>query len=623
MANTTDRVNDAPSKQSEQSIKQSSDLNLVAQSNGSSGDWSAKSSAEVNVKDVTLTANEFNDNPLKEFKSTSDSTNTTAKGGASGDVAKDVISNYQSHGLPTFEMSMQNMAQDLKYLSEDLAGMKAGNAMAFDAFNMDRQLAALDARAMHMAMQNEAQHSNDSSDPHHQGSGCGNHQRESNDEKPSASESHDKHGSYSGGSDDSGKGTSDSSSKNSGKDSASGSGGTEKSGDGNSASGERPNAGSTSDAGTTGGAIDKPGSGNSDSGKEPSNSGDKSGSGIGQSNPDDKTGSGTTQSKPGDKNESGKDQSNPGDKTGSGTTPGGVVHPADGMFTAIGSQIIGPDGKPFVPVGINDTSPTTHNEYMNRMDELVSKGANTIRLMGNRFDISDPNSDFNKEVRAATDAGMVALVAYTPEANQYGGTGEIVSGQELQYAQDAMAASAEMYKDNPNVWFNTINESGANGDAQNPAWMQEQEAIMSSIRATGNKNPIVIDDTLYGQGATDPSLTQSGILANAKQLQSYGNVIASVHVYQSGDINQLKGNIQKGAKAIQDTGMPVMFGEYGLNGEDNSGLIATMQATEEMNIGRLVWQDGNQNGQYYADILQTANGQAVLDDWAQARAANS
>lgn len=295
--------------------------------------------------------------------------------------------------------------------------------------------------------------------------------------------------------------------------------------------------------------------------------------------------------------------------------------PVSGRFSVQGTQIIGPDGKPFVPVGINDTAPTTHDEYTSQMPQLAAAGANTIRIMGNAQDISDPNSAFNQEVKAATDAGMVALIAYTPYANQYGGTGEIISGSDLDTATQAMATAAGMYKDNPNVWFNTINESGTNADANNPAWMAEQTAIMSAIRATGNTNPMVVDDTEWGSGAVDSNFQNtSGILANAKTLQSFGNVIASEHMYQGNGQDE---NAIPGIQALQAAGMPVMIGEYGGNGDSQaSAFQSTIAQAQQLNVGRLVWEDGTINGQYYPDVLQTSIGDTVRADWQQARASS-
>jgi|GEM_PF-3758993 len=308
-----------------------------------------------------------------------------------------------------------------------------------------------------------------------------------------------------------------------------------------------------------------------------------------------------------------------GTSSSSTTDPG-----AKGTYHVEGNQIIGPDGKPFIMTGINDTSSTEHNELTGSLGALAADGANTIRLMGTAADLEGgPDNAFNQEVKAALDAGMFVDISAMSDASMYGATGGVYSADETAQAAQALRTSAALYANNPNVGFNVANEQGASGDANNAQLLSNTETLLAAVNegarsVNPNANPIkFVDDSEWGQAAFAPNYqSQSFIYNNVDALKSYGNVVAAIHNYEStpGTYNTA------GLNAIQDKGMPVIAEEVGVQdpaiAADTFNTLSQPQSTTGKPIGGLVWVDGTApNGSFYNNVMNTDRAPAVRNFW--------
>jgi len=300
------------------------------------------------------------------------------------------------------------------------------------------------------------------------------------------------------------------------------------------------------------------------------------------------------------------------------TTPG-----AADTYHVSGDQIIGPNGKPFIMTGINDTSPTEHDELTGDFGTLASQGANTVRLTGTAADLENPNDAFNQEVQSALSAGMFVDITDASDESQYGVTGAVYSPADVSEAAQALQTSAAMYANNPNVGFNVANEQGASGDANNPTLLSNTETLLAAVNTGAqsvnpNADPIkFVDDSTWGQGAFSSNLSSDSFLdQNASALESYGNVVGAVHDYESsaGQYNTA------GINAIQAQGMPVIAEEVGVQdptiAADSFNTLSQTQSTTGDPIGGLVWIDGTQpGGSFYNNVMNTSEAPAIQNFW--------
>jgi hypothetical protein len=280
------------------------------------------------------------------------------------------------------------------------------------------------------------------------------------------------------------------------------------------------------------------------------------------------------------------------------------------------------NGKPFVVLGINDTTSTEHNELTGSMAQIASEGANTVRIMGQASDLEGgPNNAFNQEIQAALNAGLKVDLSYNTDEAIYGNTGGVMSSSDVAEAQQALYAAAAEWGNNPNVMYNVVNEQGASGDATNPQLLSNTEALEQAVvQGAQSVNPdakpvIIVDDSEWGQGGYDSNYQgQSFLYNNAAALEAAGNgnVVGAVHNYDSDN-----SYTNQGIEAIQNEGMPVISEEIGYN-TGSFNLSEQVLPTTGEPVGGMVWVDGNdpQTGSFYNNVLTDPNtAPQVLNFW--------
>ena len=286
-----------------------------------------------------------------------------------------------------------------------------------------------------------------------------------------------------------------------------------------------------------------------------------------------------------------------------------------------GDQLLD-NGKPFVAVGINDTTSTEHNELTSSLPTIAAEGANTIRIMGQASDLTGGTDNaFHQEVQAALDAGLKVDLALNSDTAIYGQTGGVLSSADVAEGANALYTAAAQYGNNPNVMYNVMNEQGASGDATNPTLLSNTEALEQAVvQGAQSTNPgakpvIVVDDSEWGQGGYDSNYQGASFLYNnaaALEQAGNGNVVGAVHNYDSGS-----SYTNDGITAIQQEGMPVIAEEVGYN-PSSINLSEQVQSTTGEPVGGLVWVDGSdpQTGSFYNNVLADQNtAPAVQQFW--------
>jgi mannan endo-1,4-beta-mannosidase len=213
-------------------------------------------------------------------------------------------------------------------------------------------------------------------------------------------------------------------------------------------------------------------------------------------------------------------------------------------FRVINSGIIGPDGKPFVPIGANlNGSEWGWNAKTAPLAELAAKTwkLNTIRLNCNvpgvrrsKYPTYEVNNDEGAVVAAYTALGVVVIL----EAHNW--TGSYPTDDELPALIHWHVERAQRFKENPRVWFNIMNEPGGEGPPS-PQWLDVHQKVIRAIRGTGAGNIIVCDGASWGQdiGAWDDEpvrAERSGILTFGPHLAraaggEFENVCFSINTY--------------------------------------------------------------------------------------------
>ncbi|MCU1373774.1 MAG: hypothetical protein JWO68_1060 [Actinomycetia bacterium] len=284
-----------------------------------------------------------------------------------------------------------------------------------------------------------------------------------------------------------------------------------------------------------------------------------------------------------------------------------------------GTQITGPDGKPFVPVGVNLLGP---NGFFNR-DAVTAGlattvrdrwGLNTVRL-NSCLPIGCPygqrnhhNDDLDALVREYTRKGLVVVIALHQDE-----PGTWPSAPTLDAIDAWWRATAARYKGNGRVWFNLLNEPGS--DTPVPErWLQLHERLLRTVRSTGASNVVVVDGSQWGQESGDGGdgpvgERTSAILRWGKQLRAVdSNVLFSFHVYDQWGQPELSDEQRDQRLAdfvdrVHAAGLAVMIGETG--GADQPccdpaslGTAAAYRVAARLGIGLIAWHGQAVDGQH-------------------------
>ncbi|MGE0879510.1 MAG: cellulase family glycosylhydrolase [Acidimicrobiia bacterium] len=271
-----------------------------------------------------------------------------------------------------------------------------------------------------------------------------------------------------------------------------------------------------------------------------------------------------------------------------GKTAEPAAPPANGAFNVSGTKIYDPDGKPFLPIGANFNGPdwvwATETKGMAAVAQDVWK-FNTARFdscLPRGCDVDDrAHHSVNNDpaiVKEFTDRKMVVVLVLNQVRS--GTFPDDAARAEIKAWWTQMAA---LYKDNPYVWFEPAAEVGESVDGNDKAvidkWYDYHAELISTIRATGAKNPIVVNGTQWGQELNDSSLkkvseSDSAILRRGTDILKLDpNVVFDLHVYdQWGGIADTKARdarMKDYIDRVHAKGLALMIGETGGFGADD------------------------------------------------------
>ncbi|MGE0881709.1 MAG: cellulase family glycosylhydrolase [Acidimicrobiia bacterium] len=291
-------------------------------------------------------------------------------------------------------------------------------------------------------------------------------------------------------------------------------------------------------------------------------------------------------------------------------------------FAVNGTQIIDPDGKVFYPVGANfngpdwvwpfataglaDTAKNVWKWNIARLDSCLPIGCDVPDKAH-----STVNNDLDGLVKEFTDRKMVVLIVLNQVRS-----GTFPSAQRFADIQQWWSDVATRFKDNPYVWFGPLAENGNSLNAQaQPVidqWFDLHAQLIQTIRATGAKNPIVVNGTQWGQEVNLNTVNPvpdsgSAILTRGPELLAIDpNIIFDLHVYdQWGGLNSdaaRDARLRNFFERVQEKNMAMIIAETGgysaqdgtSSGSDLARLLAratksAYRVAPSMGIGIIAW----------------------------------
>lgn len=263
------------------------------------------------------------------------------------------------------------------------------------------------------------------------------------------------------------------------------------------------------------------------------------------------------------------------------------------QFRVIDTQIYDPHGNEFILKGTNMFA----WEGTARVDSIVSDwGFNAIRvpnfLLGG-YGQPPPETDgyaTNQLIVQAFTQNQLQeqspRQSFQPTVvifDAHDRIGRYYQDEDLETLKHYWREMAQLFKDNPYVWFNVHNEPGRK-TANPQQWVTYHRELIEVIRAEGATNMIVVDGESWGQDFHSQTILNHG----AEIMDGNENIVFSIHVYEQWNQNDIGDYFDR----LQQRKIPVMVGEYGAVNGDRPTLTASQQmmtAAQEREIGRLVW----------------------------------
>jgi mannan endo-1,4-beta-mannosidase len=319
---------------------------------------------------------------------------------------------------------------------------------------------------------------------------------------------------------------------------------------------------------------------------------------------------------------------------------GGIIfwtdHPDAGRFHVDGTTIIGPDEKPFVPLGVNMLGP---DAFFNETGVSAGQAkvladawkVNTVRLNmclpeGCHYNTvrNTLNDDLDGLIKEYTGQGIVVMLAL--HQVQPGGWPDPPT---LDRIDAFWREQATRYGRNPMVWFNLMNEPGTDRPADH-RWADIHARLLHTVRDAGAKNMVVMDGTVFGQESGDgrsPVATQdSALLSFGKQVMGDDDAVAfSFHVYNGWGYGALT-DAQRDARMadyidrVHAAGLPLLIGETGGDyqpccTEDALGTESAFRVAPSRGVGIIMWHGQAIDGH---KLVYTGHGESQptdIDDW--------
>jgi hypothetical protein len=267
-------------------------------------------------------------------------------------------------------------------------------------------------------------------------------------------------------------------------------------------------------------------------------------------------------------------------------------------FTVQGKNILDPDGNVFINQGINMFAWQGTED----LDNIINCwGFNSIRVpiyLTGQYGQPNPADDNYQNVLDIATAFTSQKKVVVFDAHDMIGT--YYNGPDLIKLKTYWRKMAQLFKNNPYVWFDLSNEP----DTNNPdldKWASYHQDLIKIIRDEElSDNIILVEGTSWGQDAGDWDSgdvveANSAILSRSQDIlnfnnKTYNNIVFSIHIYEQWNGSQAR--LTNYLAAVRNKNLPMIIGEYGSINNTDSTLPATQFLFNEMKnnkIGHFAW----------------------------------
>lgn len=274
-------------------------------------------------------------------------------------------------------------------------------------------------------------------------------------------------------------------------------------------------------------------------------------------------------------------------------------------FTVVDGRILDPEGRVFIPAGVNINGANWVWPREMTQDAAAMQDVWNFNLVRVTCFINKPgggwldNNDLDRLIAGFTARKIVVMLEPHDRTGDY-----FTSSTNPTLAQLVSwhTALAQRHKNNPYVWFNVMNEPGANTDVQ-PQWLTIHQAVIRALRDdVGARNMIVCDGHCWGteDGSNGAGLVpdrRSAVLTYGPDVITFGgktypNIVFNFHVYAGWNI----GGVTKFADyldRVKAKGLCVFVGEWGMKPFDPYDSTPAsdfmFQAILPRGVGQVAW----------------------------------
>lgn len=150
-----------------------------------------------------------------------------------------------------------------------------------------------------------------------------------------------------------------------------------------------------------------------------------------------------------------------------------------------------------------------------------------------------------------------------------------------------MRAIALEFKDEPDVWLEVWNEpywwQGGRGYTDS-LWLSDMRDMIDNIRATGNRNIILVPGAETGQ-SEGVLLTQGPRLLDGRS-----NILFDIHAYEQWLVGTSPASVTARIRAVKQAGVAMIFGEISpFNAGAQMDVRLVLDAAAAEGVGALAW----------------------------------
>lgn len=287
-----------------------------------------------------------------------------------------------------------------------------------------------------------------------------------------------------------------------------------------------------------------------------------------------------------------------------------IVAPAFAGWSLSGSQILDPNGNPFVYRGINHAHAWYADRTPQALRDIAATGANAVRIvLANGTQWSRTSGSEVTSIINQCKANKLVCVLEVHDSTGYGENSaatHISRATEYWLSSDIKAAitGQEDY-----VIVNIANEPFGNNTSAS-TYTNDTITAIRALRNGGLTHQLMVDAANWGQDWSNSMRDNAPAMLAADTLK---NTIFSVHMYE---VYDTASKVQSYLSSFQNRGLAIVVGEFGAeHGGKNVAEEAILQYAQDMRIGYLGWSwSGNGSCCVNLDIVNNWN-PASLSTW--------